>query len=322
MHSRNRYQAPHDFTALAKIVPALSNHFITTPDGRNSLDFAHPEAVRLLNQALLKRDYGLKHWDIPKGNLCPGVPGRLDYIHAIADLLAELGVERNSDGRRDKIPGTIIRNSDDRRDKIPGTQVQAEQQKKQAIIGLDVGTGASLIYPILGVKEYGWRFIATDIDATSLKVAGALTKFNPELTKEIILRKQPDRQAIFREVIFPDEYVDFTMCNPPFFTAPEEVEKAARKKWAKLGKGDSPTLNFGGQPNELWTPGGEPDFLRRMIRESVEFKKQVGWFTTLISKKGYLRIAEIELGKLKSATHTIINIGQGGKRRRILAWRF
>lgn len=291
MHNRNRYQSPHDFLALAKVVPELSNHFTTTPDGRTSLDFTHPQAVRLLNQALLKRDYGLKHWNIPVGNLCPGVPGRLDYIHTIADLLA-------------------------------GAQVQSDVRKKQGTIGLDVGTGASLIYPILGVKEYQWRFIATDIDATSLKVAGAISKFNPELTKSIILRKQPDRQAIFKQVLLPDEYVDFTMCNPPFFNAPDEADKAAKKKWAKLGKGDSPTLNFGGQPNELWTPGGEPDFLRRMIRESADFKDQVGWFTTLVSKKGYLKIAEIELGKLQSTTHIIINIGQGGKRRRILAWRF
>lgn len=309
MHHKNRYQAPHDFPALARVVPALSNHFITTPDGRTSLDFAHPETVRLLNQALLKRDYGLKHWDIPKGNLCPGVPGRLDYIHAVADLL-----EGNFTAHKTNSP----RSQD--ADKAPsGGQ---SDSMAQGLIGLDIGTGASLIYPILGVKEYGWRFVATDIDATSLKVAGAIAKFNPELAGKIILRRQTDRQAIFKHVILPHEHLDFTMCNPPFFSAPDEVELAARKKWAKLGKENAPVLNFGGKPNELWTPGGEPDFLRRMIRESADFKDQVGWFTTLVSKKGYLKIAEIELGKLRSATHTVINIGQGGKRRRVLAWKF
>jgi len=95
------------------------------------------------------------------------------------------------------------------------------------------------------------------------------------------------------------------MCNPPFFDSPEEAGRAASKKWTKLGKAASPTLNFGGQANELWTPGGEPDFLRRMIRESVEFAKQVGWFT------GRHGITDVE----------VINIGQGGKKRRVLAWR-
>ncbi len=290
MHGKNRYQQPHDFPALAKVVPELQQHFITTPDGRTSLDFTDPQAVRRLNQALLKQDYGLKHWDIPTGNLCPGVPGRLDYVHVIADLLA-------------------------------GTQVQGNKQDKQSVVGLDVGTGASLIYPILGVKEYGWRFVASDIDAGSLKVAAAIAKFNPPLEKSVILRKQPDRQAIFRNVIHSDEYFDFTMCNPPFFDNPEAVTDAARKKWDKLGKDKQTRLNFGGKSNELWTPGGEPDFLRRMIRESLDFKKQVGWFTTLVSKKGYLKIAEIEFGKAGINTSQVINIGQGGKRRRILAWR-
>jgi len=89
MHPKNRYQSPHDFSELARIVPQLANSFITTPDGRTSLDFTRPETVRLLNKALLLRDYGLRHWDIPPGNLCPGVPGRLDYIHAVGDLLAK-----------------------------------------------------------------------------------------------------------------------------------------------------------------------------------------------------------------------------------------
>lgn len=294
MHPKNRYSSPHDFPALARIVPDLRNQFVTTPDGRISLDFTQPQTVRLLNKALLLRDFGLKHWDIPPGNLCPGVPGRLDYVHVIADLL------NNKKGAR--------------------TQVQRKVEK-QGIVGLDVGTGASLIYPILGVKEYAWRFVGTDVDESSLKVAAAIAKFNPGLSKSIIIRKQPDKRAIFRNVILPHESFAFTMCNPPFFDSPEEAGNAARRKWEKLGQADSPTLNFGGQANELWTPGGEPDFLRRMIHESVEFATQVGWFTTLVSKKGYLKIAEIEFSRYGITEWEVINIGQGGKKRRILAWR-
>lgn len=286
MHPRNRYQAPHDFAALAAIVPALADYFITTPDGRNSLDFSQPQAVRLLNQALLKRDYGLRHWDLPPGNLCPGVPGRLDYIHVIADL-----------------PGLAKRAAD-------------------KITGIDIGTGASLIYPILGIGEYGWRFVATDIDPTTLKVAGAIARFNPCLTSSVILRQQHDNRCLFRRVILPDEYFHFTMCNPPFFDAPEAARQAAGKKWTKLGKTGTATFNFGGKANELWTPGGEADFLRRMIRESVTYRHQVGWFTTLVSKKGYLKIADVELAKAQIHQQKVINIGQGGKQRRILAWRF
>ncbi len=295
MHPNNRYAGPHDFPDLAKHVPALAHHFITTPDGRTSLDFTSSDAVRLLNKALLLRDYGLKHWDIPKGNLCPGVPGRLDYIHALHDLL------KNNKAR---------------------TQ-DAKKGNQDRTFGLDIGTGASLIYPILGLKEYGWRMVGTDVDATSLKVATAIAKFNPGLSNGIIVRKQPDQHAIFRNVILPNEYFDFTMCNPPFFESAEAANAAAKLKWEKLGvkTDNSPTLNFGGQANELWTEGGEPAFLRRMIQESTEYGEQVGWFTTLVSKKGYLKIAEQEFQRLGITESQTIGIGRGGKLRRVLCWR-
>ncbi len=303
MHPKSRYAGPHDFPDLARHVPALADHFVTTPDGRMSLNFADPKAVRLLNQALLVRDYGLKHWAIPPGNLCPGVPGRLNYIHAINDLLKE------------KAAQTLL---------LSGAEVQdTEKLKNQGIYGLDVGTGASLIYPILGLKEYGWRMVGTDVDATSLKVAGAIAKFNPGLEKNIIVRKQPDKRTIFRNAILPGEYFDFTMCNPPFFETEQKAQEAAELKWKKLGvkTSNSPTLNFGGQANELWTEGGEPAFLRKMINESTKFARQVGWFTTLVSKKGYLEIAETEFRRHSISETKVIGIGHGGKLRRILCWR-
>ncbi|MEL7161105.1 MAG: 23S rRNA (adenine(1618)-N(6))-methyltransferase RlmF [Bacteroidota bacterium] len=283
MHPRNRYQRPHDFPALAKVVPELNEHFTQTPDGRLTLDFTHPTAVRLLNKALLIRDYDLKHWDLPPGSLCPGVPGRLDYIHLLADLIGETQNE---------------------------------------IIGLDVGTGTSLIYPILGVKEYGWRFVATDVDATALKVAGAIAKFNPGLSKSIILRRQPDRSAIFPNVVLAEERFTFTMCNPPFYADADTAADAARKKWEKLGKETGDNLSFGGRANELWTEGGEPAFLRRMIRESGEFRERVGWFTTLVSRKGYLVLAHQELQRAGAREVRELPLGQGGKIRRVLAWRW
>lgn len=295
MHPNNRYTTPHDFTDLAKHVPALADFFVTTPDGRTSLDFTSPEAVRSLNKALLLRDYGLKHWDIPQGSLCPGVPGRLDYVHAINDLL------KDNEARPQ----------------------DAKKGKQHRTFGLDIGTGASLIYPILGLKEYGWRMVGTDVDATSLKVATAIARFNPELKDGVIVRKQPDQGAIFRNVILPGEYFDFTMCNPPFFDSAAAVAAAAQLKWQKLGveTDNSPTLNFGGRANELWTEGGEPAFLRRMIRESREFSAQVGWFTTLVSKKGYLKIAGTEFGRYRITETKVIGIGRGGKLRRVVCWR-
>lgn len=295
MHPKNRYQGDHDFAGLSRVVPELSKHLITTPDDRTSLDFTHPDAVRHLNRALLLRDYDLKFWDIPKGSLCPGVPGRLDYIHVLNDLPSIKGRKRTSgDGKKGK----------------PKIQV------------LDIGTGASLIYPILGAKEYGWNFVGTDVAEASLKVAKAIADFNPSLRGKVELRKQPSRDKIFQGVVLPFDYFDYTLCNPPFFADEQGARRVAETKWVKLGEDLETGHNFGGTANELWTPGGEPAFLRRMILESIEYQDQVGWFTTLVSKKGYLRNAKQLLDQANTRERKIIQISQGGKIRRILAWRF
>jgi 23S rRNA (adenine1618-N6)-methyltransferase len=54
-----------------------------------TINFSIPQAVKLLNKALLLHFYNVKDWDIPDANLCPPIPGRADYVHYIADLLAE-----------------------------------------------------------------------------------------------------------------------------------------------------------------------------------------------------------------------------------------
>ncbi|MCP9237749.1 23S rRNA (adenine(1618)-N(6))-methyltransferase RlmF [Lewinella sp. JB7] len=278
MHPKNRYREPHDFVALRALEPELDSYFITTPDGRTSLDFSQPRAVYLLNRTLLLRDYGLKHWDIPQENLTPPIPGRLDYIHALHEL-------------------------------HPVTNRV-----------LDIGTGASLIYPILGVGEYGWSFVGTDISARSVKVARALIKFNPVL-KKVEVREQSDPGRVFAGVIGDEERFDVTMCNPPFFTNRQEARKAAGKKWAKLDRADG-GLSFGGADEELWTPGGEPRFLRTMVEESVDFAGRVGWFTTLVSKGGYLKPAVGHLARVGAREWKTLPLAQGNKRSRLLAWRY
>ncbi len=38
------------------------------------------------------------------------------------------------------------------------------------MVGLDIGCGANLIYPLLGAAQHGWRFVAADI--TDVAIAG------------------------------------------------------------------------------------------------------------------------------------------------------
>ncbi len=91
LHPRNLHRQGYDFTALVASFPALAPHLITTDYGQVSIPFAEPQAVLALNAALLQHHYHIQGWQLPEGYLCPPIPGRVDYLHHIADLLAEGG---------------------------------------------------------------------------------------------------------------------------------------------------------------------------------------------------------------------------------------
>lgn len=296
-HPRNRHQGRYDFTRLTAACPALSQFLVATPRGDTSIDFNDPAAVRELNRAILRSDYGIAHWDLPDGALCPPIPGRADYLHGLADLLAESG------------DGAIPR----------GTSIRV----------LDIGVGASCIYPLLGHAEYGWRFVGSDIDATSLQVAAAIVHSNG-LDKAIALRLQPRRGEIFRGVVHEDDRFHLTLCNPPFHASAREAAGANRRKLRQLGPGSqssptkapAPALNFGGHAHELWCAGGEPEFLRRMVRESTDIRDQVRWFSSLVARSAHLPALRRQLRQVEAADVREVPMAQGNKQSRFVAWTF
>ncbi len=297
LHPRNRHQGRYDLARLVATNPALRHHLVQTPGGE-SIDFSDPQAVRELNRALLAADYGIAFWDIPAGYLCPPVPGRADYLHGPADLLAA-----------------------DNEGEIPrGASVRV----------LDVGTGANVIYPLLGHAEYGWRFVGSDIDAAALKAAAATVQANG-LQKMIELRQQHAAASLFKGVVQPGERFALTLCNPPFHTSAAEAAQGTRRKLRNLGGdpksapargGKGPTLNFGGQANELWCPGGEAAFLRRMIAESAELRAQVLWFSSLVAKSEHLPDIRRQLAKVGAVEVREVPMAQGNKQSRFVAWSF
>ena len=293
LHPRNRHQGRYDFNALIKACPALADFMITNPYGKPSIDFANPDAVRVFNRALLASLYGVREWDIPQGYLCPPVPGRADYVHGAADLLA----------------------SDNAKQLLKGHKVQV----------LDIGTGANIIYPILGHLDYGWHCVGAEIDPKAITNAQRIIDANG-LCEHIALRQQRDSKHLFTGVITPDERFTLTLCNPPFHASAEEAASGSKRKWQNLGKLDPsrklPTLNFGGQSNELWCPGGEIGFLRRMARDSANFKEQVLWFTTLVSKAANVRDFKIALNKAGAVEVRKVDMAQGNKQSRFVAWTY
>ena len=293
LHPRNRHQGHYDLDVLTRTCPALKPHIIRAADGSATLDFANGQAVLVLNQSLLLQQYGIRDWAIPAGYLCPPVPGRADYIHALADLLGE--------SHAGNIP--------------TGGQ----------LIGLDIGTGANLIYPLLGRVEYQWRFVGADIDAQALDNAARILAANPTLAADIQLRCQTMPSRIFAGLVGADEQFDFTLCNPPFHASQAEASAGTQRKWRNLDRhrsGKQSVLNFGGQTNELMCDGGEAGFLARMIDESAALAGQVFWFTTLVSKAANLPALQRQLASLPTTDVRVIPMAQGQKHSRLLAWTF
>ncbi|MBL4594725.1 MAG: 23S rRNA (adenine(1618)-N(6))-methyltransferase RlmF, partial [Flavobacteriales bacterium] len=251
-----------------------------------------PEAVKMLNTALLKHFYEITYWAIPENYLCPPIPGRADYIHHVAQLLGE-----NNYGN------------------IP---------TGSAIKCLDVGVGANCIYPIVGNKEYGWSFIGTDIDAIALDNGKQIVKQNPSLKDVIEFRLQENPKDFFYGVITKEEQIDVTVCNPPFHSSAEEAFASTQRKIKNLkGKREEqPVKNFGGKNTELWCDGGENKFVRNMIRESKKFAKSCYWFTSLVSKQSNLKSVYRALENEAAEKVVTIPMGQGNKSSRIVAWTF
>ncbi|UCQ40085.1 23S rRNA (adenine(1618)-N(6))-methyltransferase RlmF [Edwardsiella piscicida] len=293
LHPRNRHHGRYDMAALCRISPALGDFVRATPNGGESIDFADPQAVRALNRALLAQDYGIAHWDIPAQFLCPPIPGRADYLHYLADLLACTRAD-----------GAIPR----------GAQTCV----------LDIGTGANCIYPLLGQAEYGWRFTGSDISAQALAAAAAIIRANPALGTRIRLRRQRQPQAIFQGIIKAGEYYAATMCNPPFHRSAAEAAAGSQRKLTNLGlrPPQAAMLNFGGKADELWCDGGEQAFILRMIAESRAFATQVGWFTSLVSRRETLPALRRALRAIPVKEMREVTMAQGQKVSRFIAWRF
>ncbi|MFZ4106432.1 23S rRNA (adenine(1618)-N(6))-methyltransferase RlmF [Flavobacterium sp.] len=292
LHPRNINRFSYDFKKLIQCSPNLEQFIFTNEHEIESIDFANPEAVKALNKALLISDYDIINWDIPKNYLCPPIPGRADYIHNIADLLAEYN-------------NGIIPEGED-------------------VVGLDIGIGANCIYPIIGNHAYNWSFVGTDIDENAIQNCKKIITENPKLIDFISLQLQAEPRYIFKNIILPEDKFAFTICNPPFHSSQDEATKATIRKLNNLEntRTKNPILNFGGQNSELWCEGGEFAFITQMIYESVKYPLQCFWFTTLVSKKDNLKSLYKTLNKVGAVTIKTMEMAQGQKTSRFIAWTF
>ena len=188
--------------------------------------------------------------DLPSDRLIPSVPVRYQYIQWIQRLLESCNSFSDLD---------------------------SESNAQSS--GLDVGVGASCIFPLLGcAANPNWRFYGTDIDERSISVSNS-NIFKNELSFRIRLYLMTTESPLFPLDIIGAKTLDFTMCNPPFYGSRKEIEKRA------AAKGHEPKAVCTGADVEMITPGGEVAFATRMLDESCALATRVRWYTTMLSKK-------------------------------------
>jgi len=317
MHPRNPYKASTpDFRALAAAYPALAPFLIAWGPGEGArtqtctLQWSDPRATLELTRALLHRDFGIT-FDLPADRLCPTITSRLNYLLLAEDLAAASG---------------------------PGSAGSPARPEGSAVLrGLDVGTGASCIYALLGAARGRWTFVATDADAVALESARANVRAN-SLEAAIEVRdvragpgrgpgqgpgQGPDEGGAGEEgarllegVLREGEAFDCTLCNPPFYATDAEADAAP-----------GPHRRRAAARAELVTPGGEVGFVGRLARESARLGGKARWYTSLVGRKASLAPLAFELSRPPEGCDRprallVAPIAQGQTWRWALAWSF
>ena len=229
-----------DFLILIKEFPDLKKYIIKQNEENKEeiyFDWSNNDLSLLMTKSILNYYFNIKYYYIPKGFLIPPIPSRLNYLNLINSLLTE---EVNI--------------------------------KYKDITGIDIGTGANIIYPILGNSLYKWKFICSEINEESFNNAKLIIEKN-NLENYIKLIKQENKNNIFLNILNQQNKYTFSLCNPPYYDYETEIKLDEKKR--------DNEFNF----DEVYYQKGEFGFFQRYFTESICYNKNVYLFTILIGKK-------------------------------------
>jgi 23S rRNA (adenine1618-N6)-methyltransferase len=288
MHYRNAFREQNlNFKLVAGRQEDLKPFIERRSESQWRLNFKSWVVTRALNSALLIDAYELGMWDLPRFQLCPPVANRANYIHWLEDLLLQ-------------------------------SRPSGVAETGASVRGLDVGVGASCVFPLLGASINGWSFVGVDIVDIALSSAIKNVRNNPRIAGLIEIRDGRMSEVIpsrnlskFNTLlgVKNEEQFSFCMCNPPFFDLIQD---------AKL----NPGTNFGGTTYEMCHPGGEEAFTQRIFDESLVLRERVHWYTTMCGKMRTLRKILHLLEVARVPTIRTTRFLQGRTTRWGIAWSF
>jgi 23S rRNA A1618 N6-methylase RlmF len=271
-------------------------------------DWKNPRALRDLTCAICWKYFSLR-LEIPLNSLIPPVPSRLDYLLFLEDLL--FGQITSADGKKDE------------------NDPQFDLDRKRAIKGIDIGTGASCIYPLLGCcleNHENWSFLGLEKDIVNLEFAMSNVERN-HLKDRITFHHNTNKQdrILPKSIIKKSGPFDFVMTNPPFYENGEQLLEQREEKER------GPHSLCTGKPSEMIVKGGEVGFIKQLIQESIKLRKYITWFTSLIGKKADTDILIDFLHEIKEQNsktkpldliYNLETIKQGFTSRWILSWKW
>lgn len=214
------------------------------------------DAVRCATDVLLRHHFQLRV-TLPREHLLPHLTLRLNYVHFLEDLLG-------GEWRRDQAC---------------------------AFHGIDIGAGASCIYPLLLRRLHPEvRLLATELNPASFALAARNWHANfgdaavplPPLDGDadayaaaaFDLRRVRSGELLLA-ALRDGERALFCMCNPPFFDSVEAKATHGKRSFAAV-------------ESEVATPGGELAFVLQLVDESLQLRARVGTYTTMLGRSSTL----------------------------------
>ena len=273
-----------DFLILIKEFPDLKKYIIKQNEEKLeeiSFDWSNNNLSLLMTKSILDYYFNIKYYNIPKGYLIPPIPSRLNYLNLINKILIK--------------------------------EINSQSRYSSDIIGIDIGTGANIIYPILGNSIFNWKFICSEINDESYNNAKLILEKN-NLENEINLIKQKNKNNIFLNILNQENKYIFSLCNPPYYDYEAEIKLDDKKR--------DNEFNF----DEVYYKKGEFGFFQRYFIESTCYKKNVYLFTILIGKKANMEnindIMNTNDNKNIIKKFNIQKIQTGNNLRYIIYWSF
>ncbi|KIK64412.1 hypothetical protein GYMLUDRAFT_413708 [Collybiopsis luxurians FD-317 M1] len=280
MHPRNIYREGIDFVSLSNDFLPLKKYL----DTHSTIDFKNQDAQRCLTEALLYRDFGLTI-QLPSDRLCPPVPNRLNYVLWIQDIVC--------------------------------SSRHLEEDNMLAVCGIDIGTGASAIYPLLGCAiGKSWNFVASEIDPGSFGHAQRNISVNNLNERIQLVQPSPTSPILAPLFLFEETTFEFTMCNPPFYSSVEDVARSTEAK--QFG----PNAVCTGAEVEMITPGGESSFVGQMVEESLKTRERCRWYTSMLGKLASVEQIVDILKSHEIENYIVTEFVQGQTRRWAIGWSF